>query len=261
MSNCYKSFPAAVTYSDLSVDNIYGNSASLDEGIELEHSLSLGIKGSSSVFNKKVPQGSLTIDSYLINDLNIFNQLKGSNDQNITVHLGPYYCPSPCVLSSMSIDINIGEPVVVQRRFEYFGGVAQQSPPEPISPELNPVIAENISLSGFSNVGSMDPISSISWNFNQSYSTHYLLGNTTPVIVFSQGEIQVDVNGEGFPNRLTNTAGQSCVTPPQDYTISMLGCGGQDLGSLNINGYLMSRSSSVSSEQDETNTATIIQYL
>ncbi len=117
MNNCYKNFPVKVNYSDSSTAVIYGNSTSLSENLELEHALSLGIKGSNSVFCGEVPKGNLTVQSYLVDDLNIYNNLKGSNDQSITIDFGPYHCPAPCVLNSMSISINVDDPITVNRNF------------------------------------------------------------------------------------------------------------------------------------------------
>ena len=51
MANCYKNFPVIVTYSDSTTSDIYSNSVSISENLALEHSESLGIKGSNAVFN------------------------------------------------------------------------------------------------------------------------------------------------------------------------------------------------------------------
>ena len=64
-----------------------------------------------------------------MDDLNIYNQLKGSNDQNINVSFGPYSCPAPCIMSSMSINISIDNPITIKRTFDYFGEVTVGSSP------------------------------------------------------------------------------------------------------------------------------------
>jgi len=258
MANCYKNFPVKVNYSNSTHDIIYGNSTSLSEDLQLEHAESLGAKGSNSVFTKTVPKGALSVDSYLMNDLGIFNNLKGSNDQDITINFGPYNCPAPCVLSSMSISISVDQPITVQRTFNYFGSVTAGSSPTPVSPELTPVIPENIGLEGFDQLGGVENITSITWNFSQNYNEHYLLGYPTPIITFGQGQISLDIDGEGLTNPLVV---ENCVLPSKDYKIMVTGCGGQDLGTLSVKGYMQSRNSSVSSESDEQNSVSIIQYL
>lgn len=258
MSNCYKNFPVIVNYSNSTTDTIYSNSATLSENLNIEHAKSLGIKGSNAVFIKTLTQGQLDVESYLIDDLNIFNELKGSNDQGINLQFGPYLCPAPSVLSSMSVNISVGEPITVNRSFNYFRGVNATSSPDPVSPELSPVIAENIVLNGFDDLGALDNINSISWNFSQSYEEYYLLGESVPKIVFTQGRITMDVDGEGIADPLIV---QNCISEPHDYEIQVYACGGDNLGSLSITGHLERRTSSVSADDDERNSVSIIQYL
>jgi len=258
MSNCYKNFPVKINYSNSSTDTIYGNSSSLSENLEIEHAESIGIKGSNAVFSRSIPKGDLSVDSYLIDDLGIYNNLKGSNDQGLTINFGPYICPAPCVMSSMSINITVGEPITIQRAFNYFGGVSTGENPAAVNPDLKPIVPENVSLSGFESLGGAENITSISWSFSQEYNEHYLLGDPTPVISFGQGQITLDIEGEGLTNPLVS---ENCITPAKLYNITVSGCGGQNLGTLSVNGHMQSRSSSVSSESDETNSVSIIQYL
>jgi len=258
MSNCYKNFPIIVDYSDDTTDIIYSNSATLSENLNIQHAKSLGIKGSNAVFIKTLTQGELSVDSYLFDDLNIFNNLKGSNDQNITLQFGPYSCPAPCVLSSMSVNITVGEPITVNRSFNYFGGVLGTSSPLPTNPTLSPIIPENVVLNGFDSLGALDNITSISWTFSQSYEEYYLLGESIPKIVFTQGQITMNIDGEGIADPLIT---ENCISEPNDYDIEVYSCGGDNLGSLSITGHLQTRTSSVSSDDDEKNSVSIIQYL
>ena len=258
MSNCYKNFPVKINYSDSSVDTIYGNSSSLSENLNIEHAESIGVKGSSAVFTNSIPKGDLSVDSYLIDDLGVYNNLKGSNDQKLTINFGPYTCPSPCVMSSMSIDIRVGEPITIQRTFNYFGEVSTGESPVPTNPDLKPIVPENVSLSGFDALGGVENITSINWSFSQEYNEHYLLGNPTPIISFGQGQISLNIEGEGLTNPLVS---ENCISSPELYNITVSGCGGQSLGTLSVSGHMESRSSSVSSESDEVNSVSIIQYL
>jgi len=85
MANCYKNFPVTVTYSDSTTSDIYSNSVSISESLALEHAESLGIKGSNAVFNFYLPEGSIDVESYVTDSLSKFNDLQGSNDNNIQV--------------------------------------------------------------------------------------------------------------------------------------------------------------------------------
>ena len=258
MSNCYKNFPVIVNYSNGTNDTIYSNSASINENLNIERAKSLGAKGSNSVFTKTLVQGDLTVESYLLVGLSIFGQMKGANDQNISLRFGPYSCPAPCVLTSVSVTITIGEPITVNRTFAYFGGVSNGSAPTPAIPEIKPITPENITLQGFDQLGGISNIQSITWSFSQNYDTYYLLGENVPKIVFKDGQIQMDVNGEGLANSLTVG---NCAVSPSQYSINVTDCNGDDLGALSINGYAQSRSSSVSADSDEQNSISIIEYL
>jgi len=258
MSNCYKNFPVKIHYGDSTSHTIYGNSTSLSENLSLEHAESLGAKGSNLVFNKTGPKGDLNVDSYMIDDLEVYNNLKGSNDQEIAIDFGPYRCPSPCVMSSMSISIQVGEPITVQRTFNYFQGVIINEYPDPVSPELKPIIAENIRLEGFEFLEGAGEIKSIQWDFTQNYNEHYLLGSTIPLVSFGRGEISLNIDGEGLTKKLISN---NCVSSANQYDIYVSGCDGKDLGRLSISGHMNSRSSNVSSTSDEENSVSIIQYL
>lgn len=259
MSNCYKNFPIIVNYSSGPADSIFSNSASLSENLDIQNAESLGAKGANTVFTKTLTQGELSAESYLYeSDLSIFNNLKGENDQGITLQFGPYACPAPCVLSSLSVNINIGAPITVNRSFSYFGGVTSAAVPAPAVPSLEPVIPENINLNGFETLGNLSNIQSISWQFSQSYETYYLLGESVPKIVFSAGQITMDVQGEGIANALTVN---NCAVPASAYSIQAVDCNGVSLGALSINGYAQTRTSSASSDSDEQNSVSIIQYL
>lgn len=258
MSNCYKNFPVIVNYSNSTSDTIYSNSASINENINIEHAKSLGVKGSNSVFTKTLVQGTLSVESYLSLGLKVFGEMKGANDQGISLQFGPYSCPAPCVLSSVSVSITVGEPITVSRSFSYFGGVNNVTAPTPSTPTIKPITPENITLHGFGQLGSISNIQSISWTFSQSYEEYYLLGERVPKIIFNQGQIQMDINGEGLANSLTVG---NCVPSAKEYSIEVIDCEGVNMGSLAINGYAQSRSSSVSADNDEQNSVSIIQYL
>lgn len=258
MSNCYKNFPVIINYSDNTSETIFSNSVSLSENLNIEHASSLGIPGSNTVYSQQLPRGEITVDSYLVDGLSIINKLQGSSDQEVSIQFGPYSCPTPCVLSSISVSISLGEPITVRRSFNYFGTISVGSSPTPQTPSLVPVVPDNLTLNGFEGLGSFSNPQSISWSFNQSYEEYYLITSTKPIIVFSQGQIKMDVNGEGMAKELVV---QNCIANKQEYSISIKDCEQTALGSLSIDGYLQNRESSVSTESDEQNSVSIIQYL
>jgi len=261
MANCYKNFPVTVTYSDSTTSDIYSNSVSISESLALEHAESLGIKGSNAVFNFYLPEGSIDVESYVTDSLSKFNDLQGSNDNNIQVQAGPYTMPTPCTLSSMSVNITVGEPITCSRSFSYVGSAATGTSPAPIVTPLSAAVPENITLNGYDSIGGSNIIKSATWTFSQEYEKIHLLGNVNPVVVFKGGQISLDIDGEQLTTQLMST-GSSCPISPKNYSISISGCNGSDLGTLSVtSGYMQSRSSSVAQEGIEENGVSIIQYL
>lgn len=259
-ATCYKNYPVVISYTAGGSDTIYANTVSLSENLALERAESLGVKGSNAVFNTQLTKGSIGVESYVVEDLTNFNSLKGSNDQGLGVSFGPYTAPSPCIMTSMSISITVGEPISIDRSFDYFGSLSSSSSPASTAPDLNPAIPSNITFAGYADIGGSANITDISWNFSQSYQEIYLVGQMTPVIVFNDGQIELSVNGEKLTTALLG--GGSCVLPPKNYSIEIGGCNGGTLGTLDITkGYMQSRGSSVSSDGPERNDVSIIEYL
>ena len=260
MSTCYKNFPVVINYADGTNEVVYGNTINLSESVPLEHADSLGVKGSSTVFNTQASQGSISIDSYMTGDVSKSLSLIESNTQQLTINLGPYKTPSPCVLSSFSVNVVIGEPLVISREYQYHGSIITTSTPSVAAPTVVPIVPEGVSISGYSAIGGSNIITDISWSVSQSYQQFNLLGNVTPVMVYSQGEKTLDINGEGFTEDLMKSSSAGCVVPPKNYSVIISGCG-QELGTLSISGYMSSRSSEISVGEVERNSVSIIQYL
>ena len=87
MANCYKNFPVIIEYSDGTSGTIYGSRVNIDEGLDLQTSESLGLKGSSVVFNSSLTKGSLSVEGLLVDASGLSGVigLQGSNDQNIQI--------------------------------------------------------------------------------------------------------------------------------------------------------------------------------
>lgn len=261
MSTCYKNFPVVITYEDLSTETIYANSVSLNESVALETAESLGAKGASSVFNNSAAQGSISIESYLSEDMDKTLDLVANNSQNLTIQVGKYTTPAPCILSSMSVNITMGEPLTLSREYSYYGSVTVGSDPAVEAPEITPAIPEGVSLSGYENIGGSNIITDVSWSLNQNYQEINLLGNVTPVIAYSSSERTMDINGEGLTEALMESPSAGCVVPPKEYNLTISGCGGTTLGTLTMTkGYMQSRSSTVNEGEVESNSVSIVQF-
>ena len=133
--------------------------------------------------------------------------------------------------------------------------------PAPGSPTVSPVVPESVGFVGFDQISGSANIKRISWNFTQSYQDHNLIGERVPLIVFDQGQIELTIEGDNLTIPLLSGDSSTCVIPPKAYTLSLSGCNGENLGTLSLTGYMQSRDASVSADDPETNSVSIIQYL
>lgn len=261
MSNCYKNFPITISYESEPTENEYSASVNMSEKLELAHASQIGVKGSNAVYAKALPEGDLNVESYLLGDISVMDNLNASNSQVSSVSFGPYTMPAPALLSSMSVNISVGQPIKTSKTFQFFNGINSTTPPAPGTPDITPAIAENVTLDGFGDLGDLEKIKSITWSFSQEYEKYYLLGAISPTIVYSRGQISMTINGEGLPGELYRRTESDCLPDPESYSVNVFDCDGESLGSLSMEGYLQARTSSVEADGTEQNSLTIIQYL
>lgn len=264
MANCYKNFPVIIEYSDGTSGVMYGATVSIEESIDLQSAESLGTKGSSAVFNSSLTKGSLTVEGFLTDPAGVSGivGLQGSNDQNIQIQAGPYVLPKPCIMDSVSIDVNVGEPVSCSRSFSFFGAVVGEEWPAASSSPLSGIIPKNVSLSGYDSIAGSNIISSVNWQVSQQYDAINLLGNPDPTIVFQDGQITLDIDGEGLTIPLTSDGGEVCVLPPKDYAVTLSGCAGLSTQTLPVtSGYMTRRGISIAPGRPQSSRVSIVQYL
>ena len=265
MATCYTNFPAVINYSDGTSGVMYGTDVSIDESLSLQTAESLGVKGSSAVYASAVPQGTISINGYLTDSLSDLMNLQGSNDQNIDLWVGPYRAPTPCIMTSMSVNIKVGEPVTCSREFSFFGYVSTPSAgaPTPIDSGIKAAIPQNISLSGYSGISGSDIIEGIDWQFSQQYESIHLLGSGIPTVIFSDGNVSLGVQGETLTSQLTSGyVSGVCLVPPSDYAVSISGCNGGAEDVLWVSGgYMQSRSLSIEPKSPTSSSVSIIKYL
>jgi hypothetical protein len=259
MPNCYKDFTVTLSQGG-SDSSIYGNSVSITEDLALETAESLGVKGSSAVFNLGLPRGSISVESYITSSLTPFTDLEGNNDNEVGLQVGPYSAPQPCWMTSMEIGITPGEPLSCSRSFDFVGGMSEVAAPSPISQDLNVAIPQGITLDGYDSIDGTNIIKSASWSLSQTYEEVNLLGDPIPIIIFKSAEITLGIEGENLTIPLV-ADGESCVVPPKDYTISIIDCDGGSMGTLTVNGYMQSRGTSIGTDSPESTNVSVIQYL
>lgn len=261
MSQCNQDFSAKISYDGGAKSEIVqGDSINVSEGVNLQTAESMGVKGSSSVFNTSIPQGEIGLSSYLTGpDLGTINDLNGSNDQGMSLKFGSYETKGPVVLLSMSVNIAVGEPISINRSFSYNDSL--QSGKQPLSATNDPpkpVVAEDIDFIG--GFGTIEDISSVTWEFSQSYQSHKVIGQKEPISVYQGGQLKLTVNGSALPEPLVKD-GASCIQKAETFSIYVKDCSGNSLGSLSIDGYMENRGTSIQSQNPQEGSLSIIQYL
>ena len=263
---CYKDYTVDLEQGGTK-SSIHGNSVSISEELQLQTAESLGAKGRSSVFNLSPPRGTLTVESYINGSLTDFLNLEGSNDNEVSLQAGPYKLPKTCWMTSMSVSITPGEPLSCSRSFSYIGAIEKSTAPDPVASKASVAIPQTISIEGYEQISGSNNITSASWSLSQSYEEVTLLGDPEPIIVFSQGEITLELEGEQLTIELTEGEDDSCVVAPKDYSIEIIGCAtdeypdGENLGTLEAYGYMQSRGTSISTDSPVTTSVSLIQYL
>ena len=264
MANCYKNFPVIIEYSDGTSGTIYGSRVNIDEGLDLQTSESLGLKGSSVVFNSSLTKGSLSVEGLLVDASGLSGVigLQGSNDQNIQIQAGPYILPKPCVMDSVALNIAVGEPVSCTRSFSFFGAISGGTAPAASPNNLTGIIPKNVTLSGYDSISGSNIINNVSWQVTQNYETINLLGDAKPTVIFRDGQIDLGIDGEGLTVPLTADGGVVCPVPAKNYAVSISGCDGVDTQTLPItSGYMSSRSLSIEPGRPQSSSVSIVQYL
>lgn len=259
MPVCYKNFPITVGGVE-----IYANSATLNEGLGIESAESYGVVGSQAVFNTKIPEGSLSIESYIKTSITPLLDLVGSNSQTLDVTFGKYTLPKPAVISSIGINASVGGPLSLSMEIAYFGTVTAGAAPVPVAPTAAPANIEGVTLGGFDKIGVSGTIENISYNLTQNYETHTLLGQVraAPIVIFQDGSAGLDLDCQNMMASGLTKEGESCLANPNSYSISILGCGGVDYGTINISsGYLQDRSESIDTSSPPSASVSIIEYL
>jgi hypothetical protein len=261
MSTCVKRFGVSVT-NGTTTSKLNATSVSLSEGLGLQTAKSLGVKGSPAVFNVGSPKGSVSINGYLESGFNISAGMATTNNNSIGVSAGPYSLPSPCTLTSMNVNITPGEIITTSRTFNYIGALSEVTPPATSNDPVTVATPATVQLAGYSAIGGSVDVKSATWSLSQSYEEIEVMGFNDPIVVYSEGTIVLDIKGESLTNQLTSDTYSSCIAEPKDYTLTVLDCSGDTMGTLSItSGYMQDRGSSAAIDNVEAPGVKIIQFI
>tara|TARA_R110000782_G_scaffold75201_2_gene150104 strand:+ start:654 stop:1433 length:780 start_codon:yes stop_codon:yes gene_type:complete len=259
MPACYKNFPINVGGVD-----IYATSAQLSEAIDIQTAESYGIIGSQAAYNTQLPNGTLSIDGYIKTSVTPLLDLIRSNNQNLAVTFGKYTLPNPAIISSINITMAVGSAPSLSISIDYFGTATVGGAPAPVAPTDAPLNIEGVSLGGFGSIGISQSIQSVTYDLNQNYETHTLLGEikSAPIVVFHDGSASLSVDCQEMMAYGLTQVDKPCLVAPAAYSVSFVGCGGVDYGTINISaGYLQERGTSIDTSNTASASVSIIEYL
>ena len=263
MATCNKNFPVNLD-NDGTKTLINATSVQFSEQLNLQTAKSIGIKGSKAVFNTDIPKGSATINGYLDDGVDASTSLATTNNNNVGVSAGPYSLPTPCTLTSMSIEVTPGEVITSSRTFNYYGALSTPASPTPgVSEPREVALPGNLELEGYTEIGGTG-ITSATWKLDQQYEEVEVMGKDKPLVVFQGGTITLTIAGDNLTEALTNDTSKeaACIKTPKDYTVTINNCSGESMGTLEIeDGYMQGRGSAASIGDTESPSVTIIQYL
>ena len=261
MSTCIKRFGTTVTNGTTS-SQLNSTSVSVSEGLGLQTAKSLGIKGSTSVFNVGPPKGSVSINGYLESGFDISAGMATTNNNSIGVSAGPYSLPSPCTLTSMSVNITPGEIITTSRTFNYIGALGQVTPPATSNDPITVGTPATVQLEGYDSIGGSVDVKGATWSLSQSYDEIEVMGFNDPIVVYNEGTIVLEIKGASLTNQLTSDEYSSCIAEPKDYTLTIKDCDDNTMGTLSItNGYMQDRGRSAARDNAEAPGVKIIQFI
>lgn len=261
MSTCVKKFGVSVT-NGATTSKLNSTSVSLSEGLGLQTAKSLGVKGSTAVFNVGSPKGSVSINGYLESGFDISAGMATTNNNSIGVSAGPYSLPSPCTLTSMNVNITPGEIITTSRTFNYIGALGEVTPPATSNDPVTVATPATLELAGYDAIGGSVDVKSATWSLSQSYEEIEVMGFNDPIVVYNEGTIVLEIKGASLTNQLTSDEYSSCIAEPKDYTLTIKDCDDNTMGTLSItNGYMQDRGSSAAIDNVEAPGVKIIQFI
>ena len=189
---------------------------------------------------------------------NWINGLKGSN-QFINGRIGPYAFTN-AVFKSFSLNCNPTSVIEASLSFDFFDRTIQKSSNSQITlSDITSIGHGSRTSADFSDasIGMNSHPFSFSYNINQNYEVHRLLGETTPKLIErTDGTISVEMEGDDL-----GSAVKFCPEKiaQAQFIIKDL-CNDSFTDSYNVNGYIQSRNISVSDNDIVRGELSIVDY-
>lgn len=254
MSLSFKNLKTVVNGQDY-----YAESVDISESISIETFSALGTK-SSYAFPSNKPEGTVNMTFYVTTGdelSNIENQY--AKTDFVSINVGPFQM-SHALLNSFSVQGEPSNMIKGSASFNYYGQMTSGSTPSKSTVSIVPAHGA-ASAGNFSNAG-IDDILSFDYSFGQSHEVQYELGSNQPSkVIFNDANITLSVSAlisdvDFAQTNLTGTIGL-CGGEPGDIgfskknlSVSLNNLCEENVGSLNVNGYIEERSISAEPGQE-----------
>lgn len=249
MSIYFKNMPVSIdgqTY--------YAESVDFSESIGIEEFSALGTK-QSYYFPSSKPEGSVNVSFYITNSNEVTNiQNQYSETGFVNVQIGPFTLQNS-LLNSFAIAGNSTTLIKGSVSYSYYGQMQKGVTPSHATAEIKPAhgAASTASMQNFGYSGLLN----FDYNFSQSFDVQYQIGGSTPSkVVFNEATIDLQIEGliSDVVFDKTNLTGTNALCDgsaaeegfyQRQGQINLKNLCENNVGTININGFVQERSMSV----------------
>lgn len=253
----------------VSIDGVsyYAESVSISESIPIETFSALGTKESYVLPINKL-EGNINIDFYITSS----NQITKITDQYaknnfINISAGPFSMQK-CLLSSFSVDGNSESLIKASCSYNYYNQMTKGSTPAVQNQDIKPAhgAASTSTLSSFG----FSSLLNFQYSFNQTFDIQYEIGSSVPSkTVFNGGDIALSITSiiSDITFNTTNLIGTNATcdgsssggVQTKSGTITLKNLCENNVGTIEIDGFLQERSIGTNPGEEITETLKILQ--
>lgn len=236
---------------------IYASSASISESISPTTMESVGVMGASAAYNNAIPKGSVSFSYYEDGTFATFEALAKNNVAKVLT-VGPYTITN-AFLNSLSFNGESNKPLTTDQSWDFYGTITEGAPPAAATPTIN--VYEVASLTNYDEAGG-EIAFSFAYGMTQSYEARNYLGNVNPVLVWKNGEVSLEIEGDKLTKSLLANSTSVCLEGSKLLGLVLRqSCDHSTTISVDVDGYMTSRSMDVSAGDIARMNLSIIKYL
>ena len=249
---------ATISYQQMPVSvaaqTIYASTVSISQDISPESISSIGVKGSNGTYNKQVPQGQVSFSYYENGSFSTFEGLAKSYSPQ-TVVVGPFTLPL-AYLTSLSFNGEPNQPIQIDQSWNFYGELTEGSPPATTVETI-----DTYSISALDNYEGGQAFN-ISYGLSQNYETKYYLAQVNPVVIWRDGQVTLEIEGDDLTSALTESSTSVCLPSSNAISVTMAkSCDAATTTTIAVAGKMSSRSLDNSAGDIVRTNLSVLKYL